>query len=169
LADGSAGGLGSAAPATVAEKKKTPLAGALVLNWNGQGEVATLKNNGDLNLKLEKGRYGDLQDLQAKVEAHYTPQELQVPIVYLASNKLIFQAILQAKDSTLEISKIQIDQGTAKYASAYASLPFTWSNLGSERPLFPPNGKVAINLQTENLDLTKLFKDLGNEAPVAGQ
>ena len=81
----------------------------------------------------------------------------------------IFQAILQAKDSTLEISKIQIDQGTAKYASAYASLPFTWSNLGSERPLFPPNGKVAINLQTENLDLAKLFKDLGKEPPVAGQ
>ena len=58
-----------------------------------------------------------MQNLQAKVEAHYTPQELQVPIVYLGSNKLIFQAILQAKDSTLEISKIQIDQGTAKYAS----------------------------------------------------
>ena len=168
LVGGSAGGLGSAAPATVAEKKKTPLAGSLVLNWNGQGEAATLKNNGDLSLELEKGRYGYLQDLQAKVEAH-TPQELQVLIVYLASNKLVFQAILQAKESTLEISKIQIDQGTAKYASAYASLPFTWSNLGSERPLFPPNGKVAINLQTENLDLTKLFKDLGKESPVAGQ
>ena len=168
LAGGSPGGPGSATPARVAEKK-TPLAGSLVLNWNGQGEAATLKNNGDLSLNLEKGRFGDFQDLQAKVEAHYTPQELQVPIVYLASNKLIFQAILQAKDSTLEISRIQIDQGTAKYASAYASLPFTWSNLGSERPLFPPNGKVAINLQTENLDLTKLFQDLGKEPPVAGQ
>jgi autotransporter translocation and assembly factor TamB len=168
LAGASPGGPGSTTPAAVAEKK-TPLAGSLVLNWNGQGDAATFKNNGDLNLKLEKGRYGDLQDLQAKVEAHYTPQELQVPIAYLASNKLVFQAILQAKDSTLEVSQIQIDQGTAKYASAYASLPFTWSNLGSERPLFPPNGKVEINLQTENLDLTKLFQDLGKEPPVAGQ
>ncbi len=162
----------SATPTTgdaVAEKKKTELAGSLILNWNGQGEAATFKNNGDLKLKLEEGRYGDLKDLQANVEAHYTPQELQVPIVYLASDKLIFQAILEAKDSTLEISKIQIDQGSAKYASAYASLPFTWSNLGSDKPLLPPDGKVAINLQTENLDLAKLFRDLGQEPPVAGQ
>ncbi len=151
-----------------AEKKKTPLAGSLVVDWKGQGEISTFKNSGDLNLKLEKARYADLQNLQANVEAHYTPEELRVPIIYLGSDKLIFQAILQAKDSTLEISKIQIDQGTAKYASAYASIPFTWSNLGSGRPLVPPNGKVAINLQSENLDLAKLFKDLGKKPPVAG-
>ena len=148
---------------------KTPLAGSLVLNWNGEGEAATFQNRGDLNLKLERGRYARLQNLQANIEAHYTPQELNVPIVYLGSDKLSFQAILQAKNSTLEIDKIQIDQGQAKYASAYASLPFTWSNLGSARPLFPPNGKVMINFQSENLDLAKLFRDLGKEPPVSGQ
>ena len=148
LGSGGSGGAGSANPATAAGKpglvspaagaegKKTSLAGSLVLNWNGQGEAATFKNNGDLNLKLEQGRYGDLRNLQGRVEAHYTPQELQVPIIYLASDKLIFQAIMQARDSTLEISKIQIDQGSAKYASAYASIPFNWSNLGSDKPLF---------------------------------
>ncbi|HEY2711884.1 MAG TPA: translocation/assembly module TamB domain-containing protein [Chthoniobacterales bacterium] len=148
---------------------KTPLAGSLVLNWNGEGEAATFQNRGDLNLKLERGRYAALQNLQANVEAHYTPQELNVPIIYLGSDKLSFQAILQAKNSTLEIDKIQIDQGQAKYASAYASLPFTWSNLGSARPLFPPNGKVMLNFQSENLDLAKLFRDLGREPPVSGQ
>ena len=155
-------------PLLATAEKKTPLAGSLVVNWKGQGEISNFKNDGDLNLKLEHGRYADLQNLQANVESHYTPQELQVPIIYLGSDKLSFQAILQAKDSTLEISKIQIDQGTAKYASAYASIPFTWSNLGTDRPLVPPNGKVAINLQTENLDLAKLFQDLGKEPPVAG-
>ncbi len=155
-------------PLLATPAKKTPLAGSLVLNWKGQGEISTFQNTGDLKLKLEQGRYAELKKLQANVEAHYTPQELQVPIIYLASDKLIFQAILEAKDSTLSISKIQIDQGTAKYASASASIPFVWSNLGSGRPLFPPNGKVAINLQTENLDLAKLFQDLGKEPPVAG-
>jgi autotransporter translocation and assembly factor TamB len=156
--------LESAPPVT-----RKQLAGSLVLNWKGQGELATLKNEGDLNLALEHGRYADLQNLQAKVEAHYTPQELNVPIIYLGSDKLSFQAILQAKGSTLEISKIEIDQGKAKYASGYASLPFTWRNLGSGRPLFPPNGKVALNFQSENLDLAKLFRDLGTEPPASGQ
>jgi autotransporter translocation and assembly factor TamB len=161
--------LSTFAPLLAPAGKKTPLAGSLVVNWHGQGEVATFKNNGDLNLKLEHGRYADLQNLQANVEAHYTPQELNVPIVFLGSDKLSFQAILRAKDSTLEIDKIQIDQGTAKYATAYASLPFVWSNLGTDRKAFPPHGKVAINFQSENIDLAKLFRDLGAEPPAAGQ
>jgi autotransporter translocation and assembly factor TamB len=156
-------------PLLATGEKTTPLAGSLVLNWNGQGEIATLKNNGELKLTLDHGRYAQLQNLQANVEAHYTPQELNVPIIYLGSDKLILQAILQAKDSTLEVSKIQIDQGTAKYASAYASIPFTWSSLGTGRPLVPPNGKVAINLQSENLDIARLFENLGAKPPASGQ
>ncbi len=160
---------GSATPARRVGKQRTPLGGSLVVNWNGQGEAATFKNNGDLKLKIERGRYADLKNLQANVEAHYTPEELNIPIIYLASDKLIFQAILQAKDSMLEISKIQIDQGTAKYATAYASIPFIWTNLGTQRPLVPPNGKVAINFQSENLDIAKLFENIGAKPPAIGQ
>ncbi|MBA3832014.1 MAG: translocation/assembly module TamB domain-containing protein [Chthoniobacterales bacterium] len=156
-------------PLLATAEKKTPLAGSLVLNWDGQGEVSTFQNNGNLNLKLEHGRYADLKDLRASVEAHYTPQELNVPIVFVGSDKLNFQASLRAKGSTLEISNIQIDQGSARYATAYASLPFVWSNLGTDRKTFPPNGKVAINFQSENLDIEKLFRDLGAKAPVAGK
>lgn len=149
---------------------KTELAGSLVLNWTGEGEAANLRTNrGDLRLKLEKGRYADLEKLEANVIANYTPQELNVPIIYLGSDKLTFQAILTAKDSKLEISKIQIDQGTAKYASAYASLPFVWTNLGTDRPLFPDRGEVTINFQSENLDLAQLFQNLRMEPPVTGQ
>ncbi|MEO8045411.1 MAG: translocation/assembly module TamB domain-containing protein, partial [Spartobacteria bacterium] len=57
----------------------------------------------------------------------------------------------------------------AKYATGYAALPFIWRNLGTDRKPFPPNGKVNIHLQSENLDLEKIFKDLGKEPPVAGQ
>ncbi|MGH8163268.1 MAG: hypothetical protein ACREP1_02915, partial [Rhodanobacteraceae bacterium] len=155
------------APLLSTAEKKMQLAGSLVLNWNGQGDAATLKNTGDLKLNLDHGRYADLQKLQANVEAHSSPEALNVPIVYLGSDKLSFQAILQAKDSTLEISKILIDQGKAKYATAYASLPFTWSNLGTSRPLFPPNGKVQINFESENLDIAKLFENVGAKPPAS--
>ena len=169
LLNGEAPGEPASPIAATTDGKKTQLAGSLVVNWQGQGEINTSQNRGDLKLKLEQGRYADLQNLQANIEAHYTPQELNVPIIYLGSDKLSFQAILQAKDSRLEISKIQIDQGTAKYASAYASLPFNWNNVGTEKPLFSPNGNVTVHFHSENLDLAKLFKDLGQEPPVAGQ
>src|SRR5262249_55948546 len=129
------------------------LAGSLDLNWNGEGEAANLANRGDLRLRLERGRFADLQNLAANIEAHYTPEELNVPIVFIGSHKFNLQAILQAKGSTLEISKIQIDQGQAKYAAGYASIPFTWSNLGRREPLIPSDGKVQVNFQSENLDL----------------
>ncbi|MDQ2660191.1 MAG: translocation/assembly module TamB domain-containing protein, partial [Verrucomicrobiota bacterium] len=144
------------------------LAGAIAINWKGSGTISTFKNSGDLKLTLEQGRFGDLEKLEAKVDANYTPEALSVPIVFFSSDKLMIQAIMEAKGSTLEVTKIQIDQGQAKYAAGYVSVPFTWANLGTEKPLFPSDGKVLVNFQSENLDLQKLAKDLGTTAPVAG-
>ena len=47
-------------PLLATPEKKTQLAGSLALNWKGEGTAATLKDNrGDLDLKLQNGRYGD--------------------------------------------------------------------------------------------------------------
>ncbi|MBA3651107.1 MAG: translocation/assembly module TamB domain-containing protein, partial [Chthoniobacterales bacterium] len=156
-------------PLLATEKKKTPLAGSLVVNWNGQGAISAGQNTGDLNLKLERARFAELNKLEAAIEAHYTPKELQVPLVYLASDKLSLQTSVQAKDERLEISNLQIVQGESKYATGYAAIPFFWSHLGTEKPLFPPRGNVQINFQSENLDLAKLFQNFGAEAPASGQ
>jgi autotransporter translocation and assembly factor TamB len=168
LSGGASGGSGSPTPATT-DGKKTPLAGSLVVDWNGNGEAATFKNNGDLHLKLQRGRYADLQNLQADVEAHYTPEELNVPIVYLASDKLNLQASVQAKNGRIEVSNLEIDQAKTKWATAYAAIPFYWSRLGTGKPLFPPSGKVQINFDSENLDIAKLFENFGAKPPASGQ
>lgn len=148
--------------------KPTELAGALAIDWEGNGAISTFKNTGNLKLTLKAGRYAELKNLEATVDANYSPEELNVPIIYAASDQLMFQAILQAKDATLEITKIQVIQGEAKYADGYVSVPFIWSNLGTERPLFANDGQVLVNFQTENLEIDKLTKDFGAEAPIAG-
>ncbi|MEP6602398.1 MAG: translocation/assembly module TamB domain-containing protein [Spartobacteria bacterium] len=144
------------------------IAGSLVMNWEGNGEAKTFKNAGKLKLTLEKGRYAAMQSLQANVDASYSPDGLDVPIIFIASDKMDFQAIAQAKGETLEISKIQLDQGKAKYASGYISVPFVWRNIGTNARLSPANGKVAITFQSENLDLRKLFEDVGMKPGVSG-
>jgi autotransporter translocation and assembly factor TamB len=154
-------------PVLVAMGNNNEIAGSLVIDWEGSGEAAEeFKNSGKLKLTLEKGRYANLHALQANIEADYSPEGLNVPTIFLGSDKMSFQANLTAKDSTLEISKIQIDQGQAKYAAGYVSLPFVWKNLGTDRPLFLSDGKVLVTFQSENLDLKKLFADLG--APPLG-
>src|SRR5947207_1820140 len=153
-------------PFLVAMGNNNEIAGSLVIDWQGSGDAAEWKNSGTLKLKLEKGRYANIHALQANIDADYSPEGLNVPTIFLGSDKMDFQANLTAKDSTLEINKIQIDQGQAKYAAGYVSLPFVWKNIGTGNPLFPSDGKVLVTFQSENLDLKKLFADLG--APPLG-
>ena len=153
-------------PLLLAFGNNNEIAGSLVVDWEGSGEAADFKNSGKLKLTLEKGRYANLQSLKANIDADYSPEGLNVPTIFFASDKMSFQASLTAKGETLEISKIQVDQGQAKYASGYLSLPYVWGNLGTGRPVFVADGKVLANFQSENLDLKKLFADIG--APPLG-
>jgi hypothetical protein len=157
------------------------LAGAAKLDWQGSGNAqafpvaaatrtppAASKNSGKLSLVLQKGRYGNLQSLQANVEASYSPDGLDVPIIFFATNNMDFHAIAQTKGDTLEIDKIQLDQGQAKFASGYVSIPFVWRNLGTNAAIIPSSGKVSATFQSENLDLKKLSDDLGVKAMTSG-
>jgi len=143
------------------------LGGSLVVEWEGEGEAAELKT-GRLRFALDNGRYGTARSLQATADATYSPDGLDVPTIFLRSDKMDFQAIAQAKGETLEISKIQLDQGQAKYAGGYISFPFVWKNLGTDADVLPPNGKVTATFQSENLDIKKLFQDIGLKPAASG-
>jgi autotransporter translocation and assembly factor TamB len=170
------------------------LAGSVKLDWEGEGRgmttsqpstksaaapafakataggqaAAPWKNSGKLKFELQKGRYGNLQSLQANVDASYSPEGLDMPIMFFASSNMDFHAIAQAKGDTLEIDKIQLDQGQARFASGYVSIPFVWGNLGTKAAVVPSSGKVSATFQSENLDLKKLFDDLGIKPAMSG-
>src|SRR5262249_42559057 len=60
-------------------------------------------------------------------------------------------------------------QARTNYAYGYVSIPFVWRNLGTNAPVIPSSGKVSATIQSENLDLKKLFDDLGlNTAKASG-
>lgn len=160
--------LGRLKPLLAAFGNDNELAGSLVIDWEGSGQAAEFNNSGKLKLTLEKGRYANLQALQANIDATYSPEGLDIPTIFLGSDKMSFQANLTAKGPALEISNIQIDQGAAKYAAGYVSLPFVWKNIGTPEPLFPPDGNVLVTFQSENLDLKKLFADLGAKPLATG-
>ena len=153
---------------------------------------------------LQKGRYGNLQSLQANVDATYSPDGLDVPIIFFATSSMDFQAIARTKGDTLEIDKIQLNQvrvpprreaprnggnqvktdrravrsggappderasPTTNYAYGYVSIPFVWKNLGTNRPVIPSSGKVSATFQSQDLDLKRLFDELGIKAMTSG-
>ncbi len=147
---------------------QTQLGGRLAVQWQGSGTVEHFRNTGTLDLRLDGGRYGDLRQIEARVDANYTPDGLNVPIIFLSSDKMMLEAVMQTRGPILEISKIQITQDKSKYAGGYISVPFVWENLGTDRPVLPRDGEVVVGLQSENLDIAKLARDLGQTAPVAG-
>jgi translocation-and-assembly-module (TAM) inner membrane subunit TamB-like protein len=153
-------------PLVLASGNENRLAGSLVIDWEGSGDIRIPQSSGQLKLVLEKGRYGDLDSVQANVEASYSPAGLDIPLIFVRNDRMYFQANAQAKGETLEISNIQLDQDKARYASGYVSIPFIWKNIGTEQTVCPPNGKVVASIQSENLNLEKLFQDLGKK-PVA--
>jgi autotransporter translocation and assembly factor TamB len=186
-------------PLLRAAGNQNQLAGSLRLEWEGQGQgvtaspaftkatagrqaAASWKNSGKLNLALDKGRYGDLQSLRSNIDASYSPDGLDVPIIFFATSNMDFQAIAKTKDDTLEIDKIQLNQvvrsgapgGRAlpaehtNYAYGYVSIPFIWKNLGTNAAVIPSSGKVSATFQSENLDLKRLFDDLGIKAMTSG-
>jgi len=177
-------------PLLRASGNQNALAGTVKLDWEGSGNAQTFKNSGKVNLVLQKGRYGNSQSLQANADASYSPEGLDVPIIFFATSNMDFQAIARAKGDTLEIDKIQLNQiaipqsreavrGGAvgvralpvqrtNYASGYLSIPFVWRNLGTNAPVIPSSGKVSATFQSENLDLKKLFDDLGIKARTSG-
>jgi autotransporter translocation and assembly factor TamB len=92
---------------------QSQLAGSFKLDWEGNGNAQAFKNTGNLKLVLEKARYGNLQGLQANIDASYSPEGLDVPIIFFATTNMDFNAIARTKDDTLEIDKIQLNQGVA--------------------------------------------------------
>ena len=107
------------------------LAGSVTLDWEGNGDAEISRSSGNLKVVLEKGRYGNTQSLRANIDASYSPDGLDVPIIFFATGNTDFQAVAQAKGETLEITRIQLDQGQARFASGYVSFPLVWRNLGT--------------------------------------
>ena len=144
------------------------LAGSLMIEWEGRGETVGFKRSGALQFALDNARYGSARSLQAHADATYSPDGVDIPTIFIRSDKMYFQAIAQANGDELEVDKIELDQAHAKYASGYMTVPFVWKNLGTSKPLFSSNGKVTAAFQSENLDIKKLFQDVGLKPVASG-
>jgi autotransporter translocation and assembly factor TamB len=194
-------------PLLRASGNQNALAGVVKLNWEGQGQgvtasqpssskstaaqaVAPWKNSGNLKLVLEKARYGNLQGLRANIDASYSHDGLDVPVIFFATTNMDFNAIARTKGDELEIDKIELNQVVAtpprragrsgapgeaaaqqqrkNYAYGYVSIPFVWRNLGTKSAVIPSSGKVSVIVQSENLDLKRVAQDVGIKSPISG-
>ena len=120
---------------------------------------------------LQKGRYGNLQSLQANVDAAYSPDGLDVPIIFFATSGMDFQAIARTKGDTLEIEKIQLDQ--ARVSPRREALRSGGNQIGTERRAVrsggaPPEERAlpTTNYAYGYVSIPFVWKNLGPIAPL---
>ncbi|MEI8108333.1 MAG: hypothetical protein WCI46_10985, partial [Verrucomicrobiota bacterium] len=156
-------------PLLDALKIPASLAGALQADWSGQASAPTkdspLQPSGSLSLSLEKGRLNQIDLRSLQFAASYTKDSAASSKLFLASGSTELSASLIATENFLHLQDIKVSQSKSPVITGFLILPFSFP---PQSPLFPPDGRLAINLNSSNLDLEKLSPSFGTTSPLRG-
>ena len=142
------------------------LGGALSIAWKGTGDLRAPQHTGDVAIDLTGGEFGDLQNLAAHAKGSYSPQFVNVPGLTVSARGL-GEALLSLfwKDNRLSIFDISVRQEKLILVQGSAELPFHLAEVQHPDRLIPNNEPLKLALQTRELDLRKLFTQLGQKKP----
>jgi autotransporter translocation and assembly factor TamB len=142
------------------------LGGALNIVWKGTGDLRAPQHTGDVTIDLTSGKFGDLQDLGAHAKGSYSPQFVNVPDLTVSARGL-GEALLSLfwKDNRLSIFDISVRQEKLTLVQGSAELPFYLAEVQHPDRLIPNDKPLKLALQTRELDLRKLFTQLGQKKP----
>lgn len=144
-----------------------PLAGSLTAEWEGNGTSAKPQHSGRGKVVLTNGQYGALTALQADVEAAYTPEMLEMPVLRLSAEMGGIEAKVHWRNDTLTISDLAAQWKGLPVLTGAIAIPFHPAHLDNLDLLVPNDGAVNIALETPDLQLTDLFAQLGDDPPPA--
>jgi translocation-and-assembly-module (TAM) inner membrane subunit TamB-like protein len=142
------------------------LGGALNISWKGTGDLRAPQHTGDVAIDLTGGEFGDLQNLAAHAKGSYWPQFVNVPDLTVSARGL-GEALLSLfwKDNRLSIFNISVRQEKLTLIQGSAELPFYLAEVQHPDRLIPNNEPLKLALQTRDLDLGRLFTQLGQKKP----
>ena len=142
------------------------LGGALNITWKGTGDLRAPQHTGDVAIDLTRGKFGDLQDLAAHAKGSYSPQFVNVPGLTVSARGL-GEALLSLfwKDNRLSIFDISVRQEKLTLVQGSAELPLHLAEVQHPDRLIPNDEPLKLALQTRELDLRRLFTQLGQKKP----
>ncbi len=144
---------------------KETLAGSLSIGWAGKGDLKPATYAGDLKVALSKARYGKIDLTEVRLAAVYGPEFAKSTELRVVSGVTKFEGALDLEQGKLRLQDISLQQGQQTVLKGYLFLPFDLSNPTQK---IPPEERLAVNVQADNLDLDKLLASLGKESPVSG-
>jgi autotransporter translocation and assembly factor TamB len=142
------------------------LGGALNVSWKGTGDLRAPQHTGDVTIDLTRAKFGDLQDLAAHAKGSYSPQFVNVPGLTVSAGGL-GEALLSLfwKDNRLSIFDISLRQEKLTLVQGSAEIPLHLAEVQHPDRLIPNDEPLKLALQTRELDLRRLFAQLGQTKP----
>ncbi|HEU4679938.1 MAG TPA: translocation/assembly module TamB domain-containing protein, partial [Terrimicrobiaceae bacterium] len=142
------------------------LGGALKVTWKGTGDLHTPQHTGEASLELKGGQFGDVTDLTANATASYSPEFINLPDVRVTAGKL-GQALLSLfwKENRLSVFNLSVRQDKLTLLEGSAELPLHLAEAQKPDRLIPDNEPLKLALRTRDLDLRRLFSQLGQTKP----
>lgn len=145
------------------------LAGSLVIDWKGSGNLRSIENAGSGTVSLTKGRFGDIRDITSQIAANYTPQEIAIPTVRFDSSLGSAELALHWKENRLSLSNLTVRQKQMVVLSGSADLPLILAQLPDANRALPADQPLTVALRTDDFDLATLFTQLGQKpVPLTG-
>lgn len=145
------------------------LAGSLSIAWSGSGNVREMQHSGSGNLTLTNGQFGDQTELEARIEANYTPDRIDVPVLQAKAEMGGLAATLHWSNNQLAIRDLVGRLQDLTVFTGSATLPLDLTHYDDPEQLLPSDGAVDIALEVPQIHLPQILERLGqDEAPVSG-
>ncbi len=151
---------------------KEPVKGAVQIDWNGKGEAPENKDatpsadhSGDVSIAVTKAGYGKFDLNEFKLAGIYGPGFAQSSEFKVVVGPTNFNAALELKEGKLRLRDIALAQGTLTVLTGFIIVPIDLNNLSQPVPL---DQRLAVNVNTKDLDIEQLLKSFGQTAPVSG-
>ncbi len=145
---------------------KNTLAGGLNLHWRGNGDLSSLRSNGDVDLSLKNGRVQDLQSINVALTGTYSPEQLDFPAFSIATSKGSIAAVIQARNDLLRVNNLAISQSGRPVISGSLAIPLDLRSPAQPDTLIPENGPLSADLASGDIAIDQFFPK--GQAPASG-
>jgi hypothetical protein len=160
--------LGIFNPLLHAAQPKAKLAGALNAQWLGNGSLKPQAHRGWLQLTADHVQSGSVKVDHAEFSGNYTPEKASFPVLTIASGPSHFTGQLELAEGKLRLHDMALEQNGLRVLDGFVIVPCDLTHYQKPAELFPLDGRIAANLQADNLDLDKLLGSFGQKSPVSG-
>jgi len=145
---------------------KGGVAGALGLDWQGEGDLDTLASTGSLNFSLRNGRVADVHAINAAIAGSYNPEEIDFPSFSVTSSLGAVSAVIAANNNVLRVNNISVKQAGRTLLTGGAALPLDLHTPAQPETLIPSNGPIFADLVSGEIALESFFPR--GKAPATG-